>query len=671
MLLPFSSSLRSNWRAAFIALACSVGMPVQAADNPSEGELAAVLAQPVYGSARFASAAKYDQDLADTPGMVYVRSGGEIRAQGYRTLADVLESMPGIHLRYDRVYTYLGVRGVSRPGDYASRVLILIDGVRVNDAIYDAATPGREFPLDIGLIDRVEFSPGPGSSLYGSNALLGVVNVVTRNPSQLPGAAVTLELGSAASRKTAGTWGGDLGPARLLLGLSSERRPGRDLYFAAYDTPADNRGVAVRADGERNDKLFAKLRWSDLNLSVELSDRLKRDPTGGYAVLFNHRSESRDRFAIADLAYQSSFDGSHQVYARLGAASYRYDGFGYYAYGTPLDPIPGASLGDAHWVSGEFRHLWSGWAGHRVMVGAEFQNNLRQRLYSADLDPAPYVYTDVTLRSSRHSLFANDEWQVLPGLRLNLGLRTDRQLDGGTTTTPRLSALWSPAAQWTFKLQQGRAYREPNMGESRYSDGASTTPAALKVESLSSTEATALWQPMAGLDLSATLYRIDLGDLINFVAAPSGLQQYQNSGRAQARGVEFEATRVSAAGVQWRASWALQSARDADTGQALSDAPRSLVKLMVTAPGPWVGARLGANVSSVGARRSVTGTEVAGYSRINANFSLTPPGQPWSLGVAVYNLSDRRYADPAGPEHLEDSLTQDGREVQVRLGWAF
>ena len=119
--------------------------------------------------------------------MVYVRTGGEIRAQGYRTLAEVLESLPGIHLRSDRAYTYTGARGISRPGDYSSRLLLLIDGVRVNEAIYDSATAGREFPLDVGLIDRVEYMPGPGSALYGSNAVLGVVNVVTRNPSQLPG----------------------------------------------------------------------------------------------------------------------------------------------------------------------------------------------------------------------------------------------------------------------------------------------------------------------------------------------------------------------------------------------------------------------------------------------------------------------------------------------------
>lgn len=643
-----------------------------AADNAADDDdLASVLAQPVYGSSRFAGASKYDQDAAETPSMAYVRTGGEIRAQGYRTLADVLESMPGIHLRYDRSYTYVGVRGVSRPGDYASRLLVLIDGVRVNEAIYDSATLGREFPLDIGLIDRVEFIPGPGSSLYGSNAVLGVVNVITRGPSQLAGAAATVELGSALSRKGAGTWGGDIGPVRLLLGLASERRPGRDLYFAEYDSAATNNGVAVGADDERSSKFFLKAQWADFTLSTAVSDRLKRDPTAGFGVVFNERSESRDRLAMADLSYRTAFDGQHEVYARVGAAYYRYDGYGLYAYGTPLDPIPAVSVGSASWFSGELRYVWQGWPGHRVLLGAEFQNNVRQTLYSADLDPAPHVYTDQQLRSSRYSLFLNDEWLLLPGLRLNLGLRSDRLLAGGTKTTPRVAAVWSPLPALTFKLQRGSAYREPNANEAHYTDGVSARNDTLKVESMASTEATVLWRPVAGLDMSATVYRLDMRDLINFVTASDGRQQYQNTARARSQGAELEVTHTTPGGTQIRASWAVQRVTDSDSGEVLSDSPRGLGKLMLTVPGPWAGSRLGVNVIGVGTRRSVIGTDVAGYVRANTNLTLAPPGQPWSVGLAVYNLEGRRYADPGGPEHAEASLGQDGRAVQLRFGLAF
>jgi iron complex outermembrane receptor protein len=663
------SSFRLTSLAALAVSACMAA--ARAADGAPIEELDAVLAQPVYGSSRFASASKYEQDVSDTPGTVYVRTGGEIRTQGYRTLAEVLDSMPGVHLRYDRVYTYLGVRGISRPGDYSSRVLVLIDGARVNDAIYDSATLGREFPLDVGLIDRVEYMPGPGSSLYGSNAVLGVVNVVTRGASQLPGLAATIEADSALGRKGSATWGGNVGAARVLLGIAAERRPGDDLYFAAYDRPADNHGLAVRADGERSDKLFAKAQWSQLTLSTELSDRLKRDPTGAFGVLFNAPSDSRDRYAKAALSYQAAPDATHEMFARLGIDDYKYDGSNFYAQGTPLDPIPATDFGSATWLSGEWRYVWSGWRGHRVMLGTEFQDNLRQHLFAADLAPAPQVYTDVRRHSARYSVFANDEWRWSEALRLNLGLHTDRAFDGSTTTTPRLAALWSPRADWTFKLEHGRAFREPNLSEAAYADSVTAANADLKVESLTSTEATALWRPADGLAVSATLYRLDLRDLIVFVSTADGREQYRNSGRAATRGAEFELTHVSAGGVQLRGSWSVQRATDSDTGEPLGDAPQWLGKLMLTAPGPWPGSRLGANLAGVAARRTVAGGEAGAYARLNANFTLAPPGQRWTVGVAAYNLTGRRYSDPAGPEHLEDTLAQDGRELRVQLGWSF
>ena len=287
--------------AALIAGLLAFGQ-VRAAED-ADDELARLLAQPVFGGARLASASKYEQDAAEAPSLVYVRTGGEIRSHGYRTLAEVLESMPGIHLRQDRAYTYTGVRGIERPGDYSSRLLLLIDGVRVNEAIYDSATAGTEFPLDVGLIDRVEFIPGPGSALYGSNALLGVVNVVTRSASQLAGGVVGLDVASLGRRKLTTTWGGNMGEARVLLGLASERSRGHGtLYFPEYDSPENNNGRAVGRDGERNDKLYGKARWGELAISTLLSERRKQDPTGAYGVLFNTRSDSLDRYGSVDLS---------------------------------------------------------------------------------------------------------------------------------------------------------------------------------------------------------------------------------------------------------------------------------------------------------------------------------------------------------------------------------
>lgn len=660
-------------RGLVLAALALVGLPAARADDPgvaADDELAEVLAQPVIGGSRLAAASKYEQDAAEAPSIVYLRTGGEIRAQGYRTLAEVLESLPGVHLRQDRSYTYVGVRGIERPGDYSSRLLLLIDGIRVNEAIYDSATAGREFPLDIALIDRLEFIPGPGSALYGSNAVLGVVNIVTRTASQLPGAAATLELASTYRRKLSASWGGDLGPARLLIGVASERSRGHgSLYFPAYDSAENNNGLAVGRDGERNDKLFAKARWGELSLTAALSERLKDDPTGGYGVLFNTRSDSLDRYGFADLAYGHRWGESQEILARVGVAGYGYRGFG--IYGTAQSPVPAVTNADARSLSGELRYVWSGWRGHRILLGTEFQDNWRQRLYSADLEPAPQVYTDSTLRSSRHSLFVNDEWQIAAPLRLNLGLRGDRQLDRQFTATPRVAVLWSAAPQWNFKLQRGSAFREPNISETSYQDAGQITNAGLKVESVRSTELAALWRPTSRFDASATWYRLDLSDTINFIDLPDGQQVYANTGNARARGLEVEATLQWSSTVRLRGSWSRQSTRDLDSGSVLSDSPRSVSKLMATVAGPWPGSTLGLNLLRIGERLSLAGERLDPYLRLNAQFNLAPPGERWFVGFGLYNLAGARYADPGGPEHLEDTLVQDGRQFRAQFGWSF
>ena len=95
-------------------------------------------------------ASKYEQKTSEAPAWVTLVTAEEIEAYGYRTLADILRSVPGFYATYDRNYSYLGVRGFLRPGDYNSRVLLLVDGHRTNDNIYDSTFYGNEALVEIG-----------------------------------------------------------------------------------------------------------------------------------------------------------------------------------------------------------------------------------------------------------------------------------------------------------------------------------------------------------------------------------------------------------------------------------------------------------------------------------------------------------------------------------------
>src|SRR6266571_5043893 len=131
-------------------------------------------------------ASKHEQKVTDAPSFVSVVTSEDIARYGYRTLADVLRSVHGFYTTYDRNYTYLGVRGFSRPSDYNSRFLLLLDGHRMNDDFYGSAYVGTEGLVDVDLIDRVEIIRGPSSSLYGTSAFFAVVNVITRKPASYP-----------------------------------------------------------------------------------------------------------------------------------------------------------------------------------------------------------------------------------------------------------------------------------------------------------------------------------------------------------------------------------------------------------------------------------------------------------------------------------------------------
>ncbi len=147
------------------------------------------------------SASMYLQSDREAPSSVTVITAEQIRQFGYRTLADALRSVRGFDVTYDRNYYYVGVRGFSRPGGYNDQILLLINGHRLNDNVYDSAQLGTAFPLDVDLIERIEIVRGPSSSLYGASAFLAVVNVIQKPVPRSPGLNSTARrVGSALTR---------------------------------------------------------------------------------------------------------------------------------------------------------------------------------------------------------------------------------------------------------------------------------------------------------------------------------------------------------------------------------------------------------------------------------------------------------------------------------------
>ena len=142
------------------------------------------------------SASAYAQKITEAPASVSIVTSEDIDAFGYRTLEDVLRSVRGFYVTNDRNYSYLGMRGFSRPGDYNARILLLVDGHRMNDNVFGSALLGTEFALDVDIIERIEIVRGPSSSLYGTSAFFAVINVITKKGEGVGGFDVAGSLGS-------------------------------------------------------------------------------------------------------------------------------------------------------------------------------------------------------------------------------------------------------------------------------------------------------------------------------------------------------------------------------------------------------------------------------------------------------------------------------------------
>ena len=610
------------------------------------------------------SASRFSQPAEEAPASVTVIGSSELRQHGYRNLAEALVTVPGLYSSNDRGYTFLGVRGFNRPSDYGTRILLLTDGARRNDPLYDQALFGNETPVEIDWVKRLEFVPGPASAVYGSNALFGTVNAIMLEGGDINGTRVTLDAGSFGTRHLGLMAGHQLeGNRDWFVGFTAHRSTGPNLYFSEFDNGI-NDGHANGLNGEKYYKLYAKYRWGNWRLTGNFSLRDKDIATAWYGTSFAEDGTSaRDTSHLIELRYDGEAASGWQPSFRLYSGHYRFDG--HYRY-LPAAPDT-TDIAIADWAGGEFHLAYTGIALHTLSFGIDGQWNTR--LKQAYFDDSPH-YDYLTTNNPSHviSAFIQDEWRFHPDWRLNLGLRTDKHSDFKAETSPRVALIWQPTQRATLKAILGSSYRVPNVYERFYDDGGISQQANrnLQPEFVTTTELAASYRFGAKGRVGLSFYRNTLRDLIDPVVDTSGVSRYENAGRVTAKGIELTAENTWSDDYQLRGSIAWQRSRDQE-GSSLADSPRWLGKLVFTAPlgqgwratGEWLG---------VSSRQGNNGP-VAGYGI--ANLSVASPSSPsfGQIRLSIYNLGNRRYADPSNANMIQHSIVQDGR--QIHLNWAL
>jgi iron complex outermembrane receptor protein len=675
-----NTSLRARSRTLAFCIALTFAAAARA-DAPeladmSLEELMQVRVESVYG------ASKHEQKVTQAPSSVTIVTAEEIHRFGYRTLADVLRGVRGFYVSDDRNYQYIGTRGFLRPGDYNSRILLTIDGHRMNDSIYDGSYAGREGTIDLELVERVEVIRGPSSSLYGSSAFFGVINVITKRGGQFGGAELAAEGGTFDTHKGRATYGARYanGLEWLVSGSQYESDGPARLYYAQFDqrtsqeSRAANDGVARGLDGEDASNFFTKLHYGSWSLAGYFNDRNKQVPTASFDTIFNDPQEqTRDRRSYLELSCERHLGDALDLQARAYYDDYLYRGAYPYdlaAPGDPVDPVLYRDSAIGKWFGSEWQLTARLAGGHTLQVGAEYRDNRReyQDAYY-DLDPRAYDLQDER-SSSTLGMYVQDEFRLHEKVALTTGLRFDRYAENfGSTLNPRIGLIYSPSPMATLKALYGQAFRAPNAFE-RFYNGEQSNQPELNPETIKTYELVYEQYLDRRYRISASAYYYDVNELITQTQTALGDQYFANLDEVRAMGLELEAEGKFDSGIQLTMSYTLQKAKDAVSGMQLSSSPRHLAKAHVTVP---LHAQLLASLELQynGASRTIRGARADDFLLTNLTLLSEKVLRGLEVSVGIYNVLDQRYSYPGSGDNIQDVIEQNGRTVQGKLTYRF
>jgi outer membrane receptor for ferrienterochelin and colicins len=411
------------------------------------------------------TAAGFAQNVRQAPASITVLSREKLARERFGNLAQALESVEGIDVGAAPDKTggmNISIRGM--PSDYT---LILIDGRRQN-AAGNVAPNGfggtqTSFMPPLGAIDRIEIIRGPMSTLYGSDAMGGVVNIITRKV----GRQWSASLGADYTAQQHGSFG-DLRSARGylsgplvpdLLGLavrgSAQRREAADIRYAtqagAEARPAMGANPVKSDIGNLGARLtFTPQRehsvWLDLDASRQRYDNA-RGQLGTLGTRGGYGPEQEYRRAQATAAYRARFD------AGTLDASYMHNRTE--TLGRTIPPgTPGALAGSPRTLEVDSKVFDLKFllprGAHLATIGGQWWDaGMRDGV-------APQAFAFI-----QKALFVEDEWRLREELALTLGARLDRHSIFGSELSPRAYAVWQASPRWTVRGGVGKGYKTP------------------------------------------------------------------------------------------------------------------------------------------------------------------------------------------------------------------
>lgn len=420
-----------------LLLACLAAVPASAADafDPTALSLEELI------NIEITSVAKKSQRLSDAAAAITVITAEDIRRSGATSLPDALRLAPGVHVaQIDASRSVVGMRGFG--GRWSSKLLVLLDGRTLYSPLF-AGVYWEAQDVLLADVERIEVIRGPGGTLWGANAVNGVINIITRGSAQTQGSLVEARAGTL-ERGIAVRHGGRLGEiGHFRVHAKFDRHDDLEMAgnLAAHDAWRQGR-AGFRAD-------FAPPGGDRLTLQGDLYDK------------------DADQLAIVSIAPPAGFTGPVRDTARLSGANllFRWERalaegaewkFQAYLDQTRLSDINLDQRIDT--ADFEFQHRFPLGAAQEITWGAGYRrvaDDLRSRGYTISFSPQ-------TRSTALYSLFVQDEIRLRADLRLTVGAKFEHNDFTGFEYQPSARLMWQATPTDNLWGAVSRAVQTPS-----------------------------------------------------------------------------------------------------------------------------------------------------------------------------------------------------------------
>jgi outer membrane receptor for ferrienterochelin and colicins len=600
---------------------------------------------------------------SEAPATVFVLTGDDIRRQGFRTVDEVLGSVPGL-FSYPGRFPQVGVRGLGVIGDYSTRLLVLIDGHPLNNSV--GVDLGRGLPLPLAAITRVEVIKGPVGSVYGPSAFYGVVNLVTSATPHASEAWAGVEGGQKLVHAGEGsaTWRGGIGPAEALVSADVFDTRGLDWHFPELigqpGAPAD--GTARGMDFGDAANAYLRARYKGLSASGACGHSFSGIP---FQANPDRHSSLEGLNCYGDLALEGDVSEGLKLRGRVA-----YDAFEQGASRVTPPPPQGLGLftdkGHDRYLTGELRADWRPFDRLRLDLGSTLQlHAVYQHSYG---DPATGI--DVVMK---RDIRTSNTWalaEVSAGpLTLHGGLTFFAHSIFGNELTPKVAAVWQPGASDTLKAIWSRGFRPPTVVEALLDDQVFfVANPGLKPETVTSTELAYEHRFGGVASVAASGFVNQYQNLIRYETIPApGLtqppnplnpgdfrQQAENAGALELVGGEVAVTLRFGDALQAYGGLSLQHVNQSSR----ANFPELTGNLALSTRALWHPLTLSVRGTGVGPRKKDPATLTPGVDTdvptaisLSGQASLDVPGVPGlKVELSVINILDTQALSPAPGE---------------------